>query len=64
MMEAARLDRTRCCAVLAEAACAHGTGLNAGNEAEGRNSALHYACFRGAGGVHCQRAGERACASP
>lgn len=50
LMEAARQDRTRCCAVLAEAACAQGTGLNAGNEAEGRNSSLHYACYEGAGG--------------
>lgn len=52
-MEATRLDQTGCCAVLAEAACAHGTGLNAGNEAEGRNSALHYACSEGAGGRWC-----------
>eukprot|EP00752_Nemacystus_decipiens_P001909 g1839.t1 len=50
LMEAARLDRTGCCAVLAEAACAHGTGLNAGNDADGRNSALHYACSEGSGG--------------
>lgn len=62
LMEAARLDQTRCCAVLAEAACAHATGLNAGNEAEGRNSALHYACSEGAGGRRCNC--ERACALP
>lgn len=49
-MEAARQDQTGCCSVLAEAACAQGAGLNAGNETQGRNSALHYACHEGSGG--------------
>lgn len=42
--------RTACCAALADAACAAGTGLNAKNE-RGRYSALHYACFYGAEGI-------------
>lgn len=49
-MEAARQNQTNCVARLAEMACAHGAGLNAGNETEGRNSALHYACYEGACG--------------
>ncbi|CAN0232052.1 unnamed protein product [Ectocarpus sp. 4 AP-2014] len=54
LMEAARQDQTGCCSVLAEAACAQGAGLNAGNETQGRNSALHYACYEGSGGSVCE----------
>ncbi|CAM9931914.1 unnamed protein product [Ectocarpus fasciculatus] len=54
LMEAARQDQTGCCSVLAEAACAQGAGLNAGNETQGRNSALHYACHEGSGGSVCE----------
>ncbi|CAN0117605.1 unnamed protein product, partial [Scytosiphon promiscuus] len=54
LMEAGRRNQTGCCARLAELACAHGVGLNAGNDMEGRNSALHYACYEGACGSVCE----------
>lgn len=49
LMEAAMQGRTACCAVLADAARSRGRGLNARNE-RGKYSALHYACYHGAGG--------------